>query len=125
MDMKSSCRMIAWIELIVGVICSFIIAYLVGETPGVTGTTLHVSRNWGLTIVVFMMCVFGTALNYFIFMSLANILEKQETLHAEIARVKIAKESEAIRKQNEGFMEMMKKLQKQMGNIEDVPSENI
>ncbi len=86
--MKSLLRTLSIVELVLGLIGSFVLANQYGNVVDFTysGRTYY-ERNWGLTIGIFTGCLFSVLVIYAILEGLRTVLENQETIYNKIKMI--------------------------------------
>lgn len=74
--MKGILKVLAVIELVCGLIGSFIIA----KASGAGNFRLSIKRSWGVTISTFISCLFVVVLTFVVLYAIVEILDNQEEL---------------------------------------------
>ena len=81
--MKSLLRGLAFFDLVIGTIGSFVLAHHSGRTISdfsLYSSRIYYGRDWALTIAVFIASLFTVLALFAILMSMAEIMETQERL---------------------------------------------
>lgn len=83
--MKGICKVIAYVNLVLGIIGSIAAAYLGGRSLDTYSRySISYDRNWLLTIAIFLGIMLMVITLYVILMSLVELLEKQEWMESRL-----------------------------------------
>lgn len=78
-------KALAYVELVFGMIGSFVLAYTYGKEVSHIGyTRVYYTRNWGTTIGVFLAGLFSVALVFALIYGFYMLLENQEILNNRV-----------------------------------------
>lgn len=91
--MKSVCKYLGYATAVLGLIGSFILAKNLGVTLTEGRYTVSLTRDWPMTIGLFISGLFGTAILTSLLLGISNILESLENL--EESRAEVHEEDEA------------------------------
>ncbi|WP_038286825.1 hypothetical protein [Acetivibrio straminisolvens] len=79
---KEFVKILAYLELVLGTIGSFFLAYSGGRVVKVTYLpNISYQRDWGTTIAIFLAAIFSTLILYTLLRSQYEIIDNQENLY--------------------------------------------